>query len=274
MLSAYLDDSGTHADSTVVIWAALCANPGQWALLTELWQTQLNSPCPGKHPISRFRMFDCNNSLGEFVAWNRTETDFSAHEFTNILLRAGIYGRAFATPRKDWDELITGNLRVIFGDAEGFCVRNCYVQITNWAKEKASYDRELAFIFDARPPDRESENSMLFDIHTQFSEENGGGPKLVSLTFGSSKDFLPIQAADLFALEVYQHTKDVMANRTTPGQPLRSNLQKLAKGRRINVDFADRASITSLADRRAKDDPNEIANIASYLRTAMTQEEH
>jgi Protein of unknown function (DUF3800) len=266
--SAYLDDSGTHDDSAVVLWAGLCANHGQWALLSELWRKQLNSPCPGKEPISKFHMTECYNSRGEFAGWNRTETDFSAHEFTHILLRAGIYGRAFATSRKDWDELIADNVRVIFGDAEGFCVRNCYVQITNWAKEKASYDRELAFVFDSRPH-RQAENSMLFDIHKQFSEESGGGLKLKSLTFGSSKGLLPLQAADLFAWEVYQHAKDIMANRATPGNPLRSGLQELAKGGRIIVDFADRASIASLAERRAKDEPSAIANIASYLRAAM-----
>lgn len=198
MLTAYLDDSGTHDNSQVVLWAGLCANHFQWALLTELSQQQLKAPCPDKQPISRFHMTECYDSRGEFAGWTRTETDLSAHEFTNIILRAGIYGRAFATSRKDWDELITGNVKIIFGDAEGFCVRNCYLQVTRWAKEKASYDHELAFIFDARPH-RQAENSMLFDIHKQFSEENGEGPKLVSLTFGSSKELLPLQAADLFA---------------------------------------------------------------------------
>ena len=268
MLSAYLDDSGTHDDSAVVLGAALCANQFQWDLLTELWQKQLDSPCPGKERISRFHMFDCHNSRGEFTGWTRTETDLSIHEFTRIILRAGIYGRAFATPRKDWDELITGDVRVIFGDAEGFCVRNSYVQITKWAKEKANYDRDLAFIFDSRPH-RQAENSILFDIHKQFSEENGEDPKLVSLTFGSSTDMPALQAADVFAWEMYQHAKDIMANRTTPGKLLRSNLQNLAKGGRITSDFADRASIKLLAQRRAQDDPNAIANIASYLRAAM-----
>jgi hypothetical protein len=271
MLTAYLDDSGTHDDSEVVLWAGLCANHFQWALLAELWQQQLKAPCPGKEPIAKFHMTECYSRRGEFSGWNRTETDFLANEFTDIILRAGIYGYAFATPHKDWDELITGDVRVIFGDAEGFCVRNCYVQITKWAREKAYYDRKLTFVFDSRPH-REAESSMLFLFHKQFSEENERGPELETLTFASSKELLPLQAADLFAWEVYQHAKDTMANRTEPGRPVRSALRKLAKSRRVVSHFADRNSIASIAERRAKNDPHVLANIAGYFKTVMAQQ--
>jgi hypothetical protein len=92
---------------------------------------------------------------------------------------------------------------------------------------------------------------------------------LDSLTFGSSKDMLPLQAADLFTWEVYQHGRDIMASRAEAGKPIRSGLRKLARSGRMVSQFADYSSISALAERRAKDNPHTIANIAAYFKTVM-----
>jgi hypothetical protein len=72
MLIAYFDDSGSHTDSDVVIWNGLFGNHYQWRLFNELWEAKLKDPSPGKEPLKRFHMFECQNSLGEFSGWSRT----------------------------------------------------------------------------------------------------------------------------------------------------------------------------------------------------------
>jgi hypothetical protein len=266
MLTSYLDDSGTHDDAEIVLWAGLSANQFQWDALIDAWRKTLAAPCPGKEPISRFHMTDCYNSRGEFAGWKRHETDYLASHFCDIIIKNGIYGYAFATSRKDWDQLITGDLRTLLGDSEGFCVRNCYVRITQWAREKANYDPSLAFVFDSRPH-REAENSLLFSIYKKFSEDNKEGPALANLAFSSSKERLPLQAADLFAWEIYQHANDIVQKRAEPNKPIRSILERLANSQRIVSQFADRDAILRLPEHEKKFGRRQISGMEKYFRS-------
>src|SRR6266508_867733 len=86
MLTAHFDDSGTHDNSEVVVWAGLFGNEHQWKYFEELWRAKLAEPSPGKLPLSRFHMYDCQQLDGEFAGWNRTATDFLVHELGGIIL--------------------------------------------------------------------------------------------------------------------------------------------------------------------------------------------
>jgi hypothetical protein len=70
MLTAYFDDSGTHTTSDLVLWCGLFGSEHQWKLFNELWAQILAEPCPGKPPLQRFHMTECQNSLGEFTGKN------------------------------------------------------------------------------------------------------------------------------------------------------------------------------------------------------------
>jgi hypothetical protein len=68
-------------------------------------------------------MAPCQAGDGEFAGWSRTATDFLVHELGGIILKCGLWTDGVVIPRKDWDELITGDLRTALGDAEGYSLR-------------------------------------------------------------------------------------------------------------------------------------------------------
>jgi hypothetical protein len=262
MLTAYFDDSGTHPNSDVVIWAGLFGNQYQWESFSEDWAKKLQAPSPGKPPLRRFHMVDCQNGTSEFLGWSRTATDFLVHELGDILLKNGIWGYGCAVSRKDWDQLITGNMRVVQGDAEGQCVRNVYVRSLRWAQRHTS-DHHIAYVFDERKH-RTEENKRIFDYIQSLYGDESISPALVSLTFALSVKSLPLQAADMFAWEIYQHALYAVSENDNPWRFGRKQLKRLLDGKRLSISIARRAEIQKMAT-MLKVDPEMAVAFAEYM---------
>jgi hypothetical protein len=137
-------------------------------------------------------------------------------------------------------------VRDALGDAEGFCIRNCFVRAVRWARKKASYDPYITFEFDNRPH-RRREIEKAYDIFRIDAEQRSMKPELVSLALSSSLRVLPLQAADLLAWEFYQDASDVIHGRSEAGNPLRKELRRLVRGQRIAAQIATRDTIEKLA---------------------------
>jgi hypothetical protein len=94
MLTVYVDDSGTHSASGVVLFAGLIGYPNQWDMFSELWAKKLAHPSPGKDALRRFHMVECQDARGEFAGWNRIATDFLVYEliqiFNKTMIRAHV----------------------------------------------------------------------------------------------------------------------------------------------------------------------------------------
>jgi Protein of unknown function (DUF3800) len=244
MLIAYFDDSGSHTDSDVVLWNGLFGNHYQWQLFNELWAAKLKEPSLGKEPLKRFHMVECQNSLGEFSGWSRTATDFLVHELGDIVLRCGLYSNGAAISRKDWDDLVKGDLRTALGDAEGYSMRLAFVRATKWAREIAFQD-EMEFVFDRRK-EREQEGMRIFDLFQHYSEIEQIGPAPVSIIFSDSYRVLPLQAADMLAWEQYQYARDFLRSNGGMKVAHRTQLQRLSKGGKITLGIALRSAIEKM----------------------------
>lgn len=207
MLRGYFDDSGTHDASNVVVVAGIIGTESELLSLDGLWRDQLNSPiCGLKPPIREFHAFDCFNSVGEFSGWKRTETDYFRKQLRDVIIKSHVSGYGYACFRRDWDELITGYLRNLFGNAEGDAVRNCFVRSMVWAHEH-TFDRDISYIFDdSNNLERKRDILAVFDAfkkETRFLNVTG-------ISFMDSFKILPLQAADLFAWEFNRNAQSIL----------------------------------------------------------------
>ncbi len=66
MLTAYFDDSGTHAGSDVILMGGLIAHEDEWKVLEAEWKTAL-----GEFGLRRMHMSHCESRKGEFAAFER-----------------------------------------------------------------------------------------------------------------------------------------------------------------------------------------------------------
>ena len=189
-------------------------------------------------------MTECQNSLGEFTGWSRTATDHLVHELGGIILKCGLHSNGAAIARKDWDELVTGNLRIALGDAEGYSMRMAFVRASKWARAATGQDK-IEFVFDQRR-EREQEGRRIFELFERHSRIDHNIPVPVSITFCDSYRCLPLQAADLLAWEQYHYAREYLNSSGVTRVASRIQLQRLSRGGRITIGIAPRSAIEKM----------------------------
>jgi Protein of unknown function (DUF3800) len=263
MLTAYFDDSGTHRDSEVVLWYGLFGNNFQWDHFDKLWAAKLKQPSPGKPPLRRFHMAECQAADGEFLGWSRTATDFLVHELGEIILKCGLWVDGVVIPRKEWNDLITGDLRIALGDAEGYSLRIAFVRASRWARLTGG-ENKIAFVFDARV-EKEAEGKRIFQLFEHLAKTEANAVKPISIAFSDSTCIRPLQAADMVAWEMYQHTLGYVKSGGSPYEG-RRQLRRLWQGKRMDVGFATRTAIEKMvAIESSKEKEEHIAKAAELL---------
>jgi len=243
MLTAYFDDSGTHAESNIVLVAGIFGTEWQLKSLDRLWQKHLDSPLgDAKPPLRRYHATDCYNSTSEFAGWSRTETDYFSHELRTAIIESGVAAYGIGIQRNDWDEIVTGDIRGFLGDAESYATTQCFVCTLRWAQEN-TFDPEITFIFHNRPSEIQRRAKTIGDAFEKYNTN----PHVVDCQFRSSYDLRPLQAADLFAWEVYQHATEIFAAGAIQ-PPKREPLRRLNANMKMTTQLATRQAVQQIAD--------------------------
>jgi hypothetical protein len=263
MLTAYFDDSGTHDASRIVLVAGVCGTEWQIASLDGLWREIIDNPmCGEKNPLERFHAYDCNNSIGDFLRWKRVETDYLWHQLQTAIINSGVSSYGVACVREDWDSLITGDARAIYGNAEQMCIKNCFVRAIRWA-EQNTFDPMMTFVFDNRPSNVQKVAQVV--SHAFETGRPGETPSIVGTAFLSSKEVRPLQAADLIAWELYQFANDIYDGTAKFGKPNRHQLRYLMGNMRVDAQFASHDSIKRTAEHIAAQDQVMIRAAANHF---------
>jgi hypothetical protein len=243
MLSAYFDDSGTHEQSDIVLVAGIFGTEGRMDCLDRNWKRHLDRPlCGRKSPLRRFHATDCNASQGEFSGWTRTETDYFCHQLRNEIIESGVAAYGSACSRKDYDDLIAGDIRSILGTPEGMCINQCFVRSIGWVQAN-TFDPKMTFIFDNRPSSVKRYAGTVYDAFERWVHPP---PQLAGYAFLSSYDVRSLQAADLIAWEFYQHANDCLINGIA--LPRRPEFRHLTRNMDFAAQMATRKSIVQMRD--------------------------
>jgi len=248
MLCAYFDDSGTHADSDVVVMGGLIGTVEQWDRFERAWAARLADPLPGcgKPPLKMFHLSACSNRRpkGGFEDYSDAEQDAVIHDFRQIILDCMLTSTATAIDRRAWDELIVGPYRDVLGSAITQCFADCIAETVRIANPKPAVDN-IAVVFD-----RGIWSERLQIIGDEWAYPLAR-PRIVSVNFAAVSDILPLQGADIVATENYWHAAQWLkiGDAALPRPHLRHYLANMLHQGRI----LDREAIESEVRRRGPD---------------------
>ncbi len=249
MLSVYLDDSGSHDESTVCVLAGAVSPPDRWERLTRLWVSVLAA-----FGVTDFHASDCANGGGSFRGWAADR-------------RYDLYGRLARITRRHvafrtWVAVFMDDYRANFLREKreslpiSICAMGCASRLRPLALGRDIY---IPYVFDHAP--------KAGRIYRVFEDLIRQGKRdfyrMGMLSKGVRVASPPLQAADLIAYETHRYFSDQLAGH----RHRRSAFEEILHIKDIGGDFMGAEKLGMLV-RGIRERPSErelIAIPADYL---------
>lgn len=198
LYTAYLDDSGTHRDSQVVAVAGFVTDVVAWERFSEEWGDALDQA-----GIESFHMADFENRQGPFKEWAEDERRENLNRFLTIIKKHTVDGSSvgWAVPKKNFDSIFSEKAKKICGDAYGLAAIGCFRSIGKVAADPR-LDGWVEFVIESGTQGRDA----LQWIHREGRKDPEwmDNNRIISLAFRDKRLYLPLQAADILAYELYK----------------------------------------------------------------------
>lgn len=249
---AFLDESGTHDKSPVIVVGGYMARPEQWKFFARRWKRVLDPT-----GIKVFHSADCNGFHGEFSGWERAERDALVANLLAIIPDERHIGVAIGLVLRDYDDALSGkaHLRDLLGSPYEACFHWCLSTLLAIHRSYES-DEPIAIVHEENQFEAEAKRAY------KYLRETYQPSPLISLTFGSKREFLPLQAADVLAYEVGKFLLN-------QGNPRRSFEALMPEGKRPRIRFYDKVNMPTLLNQlegwHAANDEERKAMFAAFL---------
>jgi hypothetical protein len=128
VFTVYLDDSGTHATSDVVVVAGFVSEASRWEQFSHEWQAALDC-----YNLDYFRMADFESSQGQFKDWKGQQRKKRFNRFLGIIKKYVLTSVGWAIPRSSFDVILSDLAKRICGDAYGLAALACFRSLAQLA---------------------------------------------------------------------------------------------------------------------------------------------
>jgi Protein of unknown function (DUF3800) len=220
MLLAYLDESGTHADSPVMGVAGSLYRPRDRRALDREWKRTLAAA-----GIPYFHAVEHAHLRGQFEGWNRAAADGVQRHLLGLLRKYSCGAAAVLTtvPDADFKEfegVALGSGR--YTTCAFFCMQ-LLLKIARWQDHtKVSFTLERGHADAAK---------LKGFLQTLTNHDNFRSP----FFFAGKSDARPLQTADIWAYELVKHARELHLQ---SGRPVRKSLESIAvegRGQRLLI---------------------------------------
>lgn len=227
MFTVYLDESGTHGESPVIVVGGYIATVKRWIEFERTWKTFIME----REGIKVLHRVDVENFADEFKNWSRARQIKVLRRAHKIIKRYTCIGFSQSVVLADFEKLIPDEVRRAFGGAYGWAALDCLVHVAKWA-DVHGYRDPIQYVFEKGAEGRHQVDRM-FSVLTE--PPLGSQPSVLLLdklrvagwSFAGKESICALQAADFYAYETYKH----MENRIVDGikRPVRKSALDLIR---------------------------------------------
>lgn len=197
MLECYLDDSGTHDGSLVVVWGGVVGHKHYLDKLDAAWRKQLERPCDGRLAIQKLSSFNLLAGRGEFEGYSDAEKDLTRRNFRKLIVDCELTVIAFGASVRDWEQIVHKQAAMPGLTAEQAVFGKAVQEVLQCATE---HHDPVSLQFD-QGRSSSGLNAALGRVMNLEQYRH----LLVNYGFSSVEAVPALQAADLVAHESYRH---------------------------------------------------------------------
>ena len=209
ILTAYMDESGTHDGSHATIMGAFLGSARQWSA----FQRRLDS-IRSQYGFRIFHAKDFKAKKGEFVGWSDAKCSGLVSDLVDVLSENLMAGITTEIPRDAYSAHYrtgepTGKVRL---DTEyGLAFRACLSHAVFEAKRRLGHHKKfhatkLHVVLEKGAANSGDAQRVFFEIQDQL--EAMGIPLLATFTLAKKEQALPLMVADFLAYAVFTATRD------------------------------------------------------------------
>jgi hypothetical protein len=195
-LPGYFDESGVHDGSPVVVVAGWLATPDMWIAFERKWKDALTD-----FHIESFHTADCEAGVDVYKDWPGDVRQSRLRQLMGIITDHTIASFGASIPKKLFGDLVSPEVSAAIGgpyglaswkillDAGSFVTRTTTRPWIRYVFEQGAVGRhQFQRVYDENEGDAESRERL----------------RLGALSFERKTEFVPLQAADVLAYQLYR----------------------------------------------------------------------
>jgi len=246
MLACAFDESESFTDSPVLVVAGFCGGVEQWKFFSAEWLNVLSN----YRLESPFKMQHFEKRKGQFRNFPEENRKPLLRDLLNVISIRAMMGMGAVVALEPYNRIITGDVKQHIGSAYALGVAGCFWVAGRWARSYA-HNEPIAHFFDVGHKNA----GDALECHKKHlaSEEFKAGWRLGPITFDSDANFIPLQAADLFAYESQRNCTEEAIELAINKQPITAEMvrfpsKKLLQSMKLVVRFFDEQTLVQLRD--------------------------
>lgn len=216
--TVYLDESGTHIGSQAVVVAGYIATADEWISFDSEWRTALT-----EFKIPFFHMSEFANRASSYRDWTKKEREQRFDRLVNIINAHVLGSVAVTIPRLEFASALGGDSKKVPSGPYGLAATQLLASAPKLLPSGA--DHWINYVFDIGSPGI-GEIQQRFKRFMKTRQRIAQRLHVSGITFGDKDNFIPLQAADILAYELYRYAPQFLGTNTRP--PRLHNLEMLA----------------------------------------------
>jgi hypothetical protein len=199
--TVYLDESGTHQGAKSLIVAGYLALEEEWTAFELEWRAALSD-----YQVAAFHATDFANQVAPFDGWSSKKRLEFFESLTSIIARHAWAGYAVFIPIDRYTKAVSERAAKMLGGPYGLAALRLFFDVADTLRAVDPM-AEIAYVLEDGARGK-GQILKVYELKQQYDNL-----RIRSLRFGTKDHFVPLQAADVLAYELYrEHTRQIDGN--------------------------------------------------------------